>query len=218
MRPGWGWTRAEKNAAFEQCCGGFVASILRRNGLAVQPVGNVRWNMMNRSSGSPRSALTRLRDLTVLLVVIAAFAVSLALIGQLVGLASPWFGLTVMLDFLGIVAFARPLLPLRLPPCLRREREWEISGRLHRLLRVPTFGLLLRRTPLRHLNPLVYLKQYLDPAVVQTQLESAEAAHTMAAVLLVLGPLAASEKNQGSRWLSRETPGFATRLGRPSRC
>ena len=38
---------------------------------------------------------------------------------------------------------------------------------------------------LRHLNPLVYLKQYRDPLIVQAQAESAEAAHLLAAALLL---------------------------------
>jgi hypothetical protein len=129
--------------------------------------------------------MKKLRDIIVLLAVAAAFAISLVLFQGAVGFRSPWFGLMVMLDFLGMVAFARRLLLLRLPDFLRIEGEWEMQGRLYKALRVPAFGALLRRTPLRHLNPLVYLKEYSDPSVVQAQIESAEAAHLLAAALLM---------------------------------
>jgi hypothetical protein len=129
--------------------------------------------------------MKKLRDIIVLLAVGAAFALSLLLFQRAVGLKSPWFGLMVMLDFLGMVAFARPLFLLRLPDFLRTGGEWDMQGRLYKALRVPVFGALLRRTPLRHLNPLVYLKQYPDPVVVQAQIESAEVAHLLAAALLV---------------------------------
>jgi hypothetical protein len=56
---------------------------------------------------------------------------------------------------------------------------------VYKALRVPAFGALLRRTPLRHLNAFVYLKQNPSPSIVRAQLESAEAAHLLAAVLLV---------------------------------
>jgi hypothetical protein len=47
-------------------------------------------------------------------------------------------------------------------------------------------GELLRRTPLRYLQPLVYLKRYPgDPAKVQIQIEGAEAAHFWAAALVI---------------------------------
>ena len=91
-----------------------------------------------------------------------------------------------MFCFLGFVAFARPLFLLRLPRQLRVVRVWEIKSKLYRVLRVPTFGVLLRRTPLRYLHPLVYLSQYPDdPTTVQTQIEGAEAAHFWAAALLI---------------------------------
>jgi Glycosyl-4,4'-diaponeurosporenoate acyltransferase len=130
--------------------------------------------------------MRKLRDVVALLVVAATFAFSLAMIRQLVGFASPWFGLMVMLVFLGLVAFARPLFVLRLPSFLRKVRAWERNGALYKALRVPAFGELLRRTPLRFLNPMVYLSRDHDgPSVVLAQLESAEAAHLVAAALIV---------------------------------
>ncbi|HEY2396451.1 MAG TPA: hypothetical protein VGH81_10805 [Rudaea sp.] len=129
--------------------------------------------------------MKKLRDWLVLLAVAAAFAISLALLRRVVGLTSPWFALMTMFDVLGLVAFARPLFLLKLPGFLQREREWETKGRLYKALGVPAFGVLLRRTPLRYLNPLVYLKRCPDPSIVQGQIESAEAAHLLAATLLV---------------------------------
>jgi hypothetical protein len=129
--------------------------------------------------------MKKLRDYIVLLVVGAAFAFSLVLFRRAVDVTSPWFGLMVMLDFLGLVAFARPMMRLRLPGFLRTTRDSEATGGLYKALHVPAFGALLRRTPLRRLNPLVYLKQIQSPSLVQAQIESAEAAHLIAAVLLV---------------------------------
>jgi hypothetical protein len=78
--------------------------------------------------------MKKLRDIIVLLAVAAAFAISLVLFQGAVGVRSPWFGLMVMLDFLGTVAFARRLLLLRLPDFLRIEGEWEMQGRLYKAL------------------------------------------------------------------------------------
>ena len=69
---------------------------------------------------------------------------------------------------------------------MRTVRAWEMRGRLYRVLGVSAFGELLRRTPLRYLQPLVYLKRYPgDPARVQIQIEGAEAAHFWAAALVI---------------------------------
>jgi hypothetical protein len=117
--------------------------------------------------------------------VAAAFAFSFKLFLSAVGLTSPWLSLMLMADFLGLIAFGRPLFQLRMPEFLRKVRNWETNGGVYQALRVPAFGALLRRTPLRHLNPVVYLIPGSDPLAVQAQIESAEAAHFIAAVLLV---------------------------------
>jgi hypothetical protein len=127
--------------------------------------------------------MKKLRDLIALLAVAAAFTFSLAQFRRVFGLASPWFGLMAMFCLLGLAAFARPLFFLKLPGFLRKEHEWEADGRLYKTLRVRVFGELLRRTPLRYLNPLVYLKRHPDPSIVQAQIESAEAAHLLSAAL-----------------------------------
>ena len=130
--------------------------------------------------------MRKLADIVVLLAVAAAFAVSLVMIRRVVGVESPWFGLMVMLDFLGLVALARRLYLLKMPVFLREARAWETKGDLYRALRVPAFGALLRGTPLRYLNHVVYLHGHPDDApVVMAHLESAEAAHAVAAALLV---------------------------------
>jgi hypothetical protein len=129
--------------------------------------------------------MKKLRDYIVLLLVGAAFAFTLVLLGRAVGVTSPWFGVVVMFDFLGMVALSRSLILLKLPGFLRIEREWEAKGILYKALRVPAFGALLRRTALRHLNPVVYLKQNPNPSIVQAQIESTEAAHLLAAALIV---------------------------------
>jgi hypothetical protein len=129
--------------------------------------------------------MKRVRDLIVLFTVAAAFTIALAQFQRAVGIASPWFGLMVMLDFLGLVAFARPLFILKLPAFLRRNGEWETKGEVYKALRVPFYGAVLRRTPLRCLNTVVYLKRCSDPSLVQAHIESAEAAHLVAAALLV---------------------------------
>ena len=128
--------------------------------------------------------MSKLRDWMVLGVGTAVLTASLTLLQKVVGFASPWFALVLMFDFLGVVALAQPLYLLKLPGFLRRQREWETDGRLYEALGVPTFGALLRRTPLRYLNPLVYLKQCRDPSVLQAHIESAEAAHVLASLLL----------------------------------
>jgi hypothetical protein len=129
--------------------------------------------------------MKRTRDLIVLSVIAAAFVVALAQFSRAFGVGSPWFGLMLMLNFLGLVAFARPLFLLKLPGVLRRNRDWDMNGALYKALRVARFGAALRRTPLRYLNSAVYLTQSRDPALVQAQIESAEAAHVLAAALLV---------------------------------
>ena len=130
--------------------------------------------------------MKRLCDALVLMALAAAFGVSLTSIRRIFGFTSPWFALATMFCFLGLVAFARPFYLLRMPRWLREVRAWEVKGRLYHALGVPAFGELLRRTPLRYLQPLVYLKRYPgDPTKVQTQIEGAEAAHFWAAALVI---------------------------------
>jgi hypothetical protein len=117
--------------------------------------------------------------------VVVGFAVSLDLLGRAVGVTSPWFALVAMFDFLGLARFASPFYRLKLPGTLRKLRPWEVSGKHYPVWGVATFGKLLRRSPLRHLNPVVYLSQQPgDLDAVQRHIESSEAAHLWAAVLV----------------------------------
>ena len=130
--------------------------------------------------------MKRLRDVLILLAIAVAFGVSVNLFRRVFGFESPWFALLVMFCFLGLIAFARPLFLLGLPRWLREVRIWEVRGRFYRVLGVPVFGELLRRPPLRYLQPLVYLRRYPgDPARVLAQIEGAEAAHFWAAALII---------------------------------
>jgi hypothetical protein len=101
-------------------------------------------------------------------------------------LTSPWFVLVSMICFLGWMSTARPLFLPRLPRWLGTVRAWEGRRGLYRMLGVPAFGAMLRRTPLRLLNLDVYLSlSHRDPAGLEAQLEAAEAAHLLDAVLVV---------------------------------
>jgi hypothetical protein len=143
--------------------------------------------------------MKKLRDLIVLLVVAVVFGITLTLFHSAVGVTSPWFSLVVMLDFLGLVAFARPLFLLKMPPFLRQLRAWEVRGRIYKALGVPAFGALLRRTPLHYLNLQVYLSRNPDdPAHVHAQIEAAEAAHVWAAALIVPYMIYACVQNRWS--------------------
>lgn len=120
----------------------------------------------------------------VLAIALAAFAFSLHLVRREIGLASPWFGLLLMFCVLGAFALARPVFVPRMPSPLRAIRGWEPAA--DRLLRVSELGGLLKRPPLRYLNPDVHLKrQQGDARAVNAQVEGAEAAHFWAAWVLV---------------------------------
>jgi hypothetical protein len=91
-----------------------------------------------------------------------------------------------MFYFLGLAKVAEPLFRLRMPGVLRPLRYRELEGHVYRRLRVPEFGRLLRQTPLRFLNSAVYIDgQGRDPVRVLLHVESAEATHFWAALLLL---------------------------------
>lgn len=121
-----------------------------------------------------------------LLAVVLVFGASFALLQRVIGITSPWLVLLLMFYFLGLAKVAEPLFMVRVPSALRRLRPWELKGDMYRWLAVPAFGKLLRRTPLRYLNSAVYRNQSrIDPLKLSLQLESGEAAHFWAAVLLM---------------------------------
>ncbi|MEP7347550.1 MAG: hypothetical protein ABI877_19935 [Gemmatimonadaceae bacterium] len=121
-----------------------------------------------------------------LLAVILVFGASFVLLSNVIGIESPWLVLLLMFYFLGTAKVAEPLFVLRMPSALRPLRRWEREGDVYRRLRVPGFGRLLRRTPLRYLNSTVYIdRERRDPLRIRVQAESAEATHFWAAVLLM---------------------------------
>jgi hypothetical protein len=126
------------------------------------------------------------KHVTVLLATLLAFGVSTYFLRQVIGLASPWMGLLLMLCFLGLARIAEPLYRLKMPDGLRQIRPWELNGGLYRTLRVHEFGALLRDTPLRLLNSSVYVsRNRRDPLSTCRQVEAAEASHLWAALVLV---------------------------------
>lgn len=99
---------------------------------------------------------------------------------------SPWFVWVAMVCFLGLAAVARPVVRIRMPRSLGRIRAWEVEGGFYRILGVPAFGRLLRRTPLRLLNRDVYLGiRGRETAELMAQLKAAEASHFWDAVLVL---------------------------------
>jgi hypothetical protein len=107
-----------------------------------------------------------------------AIVASLALLGQAVGFASPWFGVTASFCVLGLLDLATPFARLRMPRRLRKLRTWEMRGGVYQSLGVPAFGALLRHSPLRLLNRNVYLTRLLrDLTALPARMEQAEAAH-----------------------------------------
>lgn len=128
------------------------------------------------------------RAVLVLIAAAVGFAVSFVMLRQAIGADSPWLCLFLMFCLLGMAKIAEPLFMLRMPGPLRAIRSWERSGTVYRAVGVKAFGRLLRTTPLHYLNPQVYLsRQRADPQDVMRLIESAEASHLWAALLLVPG-------------------------------
>ena len=118
-----------------------------------------------------------------LLTVILVFGASFFMLQRVIGISSPWLPMLLMFYVLGLAKVAEPLFMLGMPGALWKLRPWELKGKVYRWLAVPAFGRLLRRTPLRYLNPDVYLNRS-DPLKLRLHAESSEAAHFWAAVLL----------------------------------
>lgn len=124
------------------------------------------------------------RDLTKLIVVAIFFATCLYLLADVIGFSSPWLGLLMMFNFMGLAKVAEPLVVLRMPRALQAVGPGTLNGRAYRWLGVRGFGDLLRNTPLRYLNNSVYrLGDRQSLARLKRQAESAEATHFWAAVL-----------------------------------
>jgi hypothetical protein len=70
------------------------------------------------------------------------------------------------------------VVPLALPASLRKVSVPELAVLRRRCTGIPLFGLVLRRTPLRHLGGAVYLAKFdNDPARVRHGIQDAEAIH-----------------------------------------
>lgn len=124
------------------------------------------------------------RDLTKLIVVAIFFVACLYMLADTIGFSSPWLGLLMMFNLMGLAKVAEPLFVLRMPRALRTVGPWTLDGRLYRWLGVRGFGDLLRSTPLRYLNHSVYRSSgRRSLAELKRQAESAEATHFWAAVL-----------------------------------
>jgi hypothetical protein len=112
----------------------------------------------------------------------AGIVAGLALWGYAAGPDSPWFATTAGFTLLGLLDLARYFV--RLSPPLGGVRHWERRSALYRFLGVRDFGRLLRRPPLRFLNRHVYRVASHDGKRLLCELEGAEAAHTIAFVLV----------------------------------
>lgn len=128
---------------------------------------------------------SKLLGMVIFMAMVAAFAFALLMLRQVLGVASPWFGLVLMFIATGVVAMVRPIFLPRLPRFLREIRPWEAKGDVYRALGVPGFGTLLRRPPLRSFNTLVYLGNGQEPSMVIRQVEAAEVAHVAAGIVLL---------------------------------
>lgn len=75
---------------------------------------------------------------------------------------------------------------MKAPRPLQNVRYWEVRGDLYRGFGVRAFGVLLRISPLRYLNSAVYLSSRArDLAAVRADIETAEAAHLWAMLLIM---------------------------------
>lgn len=104
------------------------------------------------------------------------------MLAQAIGFASPWLILLLMFYFMALAKLAEPLFVFRLPVALRDIRQWEKSGDIYRWLAIHRFGMILRNSPLRMLNPNVYVDS-MDLRRLHRRIASSEAIHFWAAVL-----------------------------------
>ena len=126
----------------------------------------------------------RSRPVTALIVATLVLGTSMTMFGNHVGANSALFAATATLVTLGWTAFVNDVVAMRLPASVRPIRSWELSW--HRALGVRAFGRFLRNSPLRHLNPTVYLRAAdAEPRSVQERLEVAETVHFWATLFTV---------------------------------
>lgn len=129
---------------------------------------------------------TKTRAVVAFLVATVVLGTSITMFGKFFGASSPLFAATVTMVTLGWTAFANDVVPMRLPNAFRAIRAWELSRFPYRTLGVAAFGRVLRTSPLRHLNPAVYLGQPgADLNFVRAHLEIAEVVHFWATVFTI---------------------------------
>ena len=115
-----------------------------------------------------------------------ALALSIVMLAQVIGYASPWIALLLMFDLMALAKVAEPLFVLRMPATLRRVRRWESTSAVYRQLGVRLFGTVLRNTPFRFLNTGVYMSsEAKDLHRLYRRVASAEATHFWAALLFM---------------------------------
>lgn len=126
-------------------------------------------------------------------ITLAAIIVAvLAAWGRAAGPGSPWFAVTAGFTLLGLLDLARYFV--RLTPPLGPARAWEARSVWYRRFGVRAFGALLRRSPLRSLNRRVYRAAGRSSNRLICELEGAEAAHTIAFLLVGLYAVLAALK------------------------
>ena len=140
----------------------------------------------NNSQASRTLAVPTSRTVIVVLGTALALGLSIVMLAQFVGYASPWIALLVMFDLMAVAKVAEPLFVLRMPAALSTLRRWELSGDLYCQLGVRSFGTMLRKTPLRFLNSGVYLSpEARDLDRLYRRVASSEATHFWAALFFM---------------------------------
>ena len=118
------------------------------------------------------------KNIAVLVMWSAAFAVSLPLLYQQIGGASPVFAFIVTLTPMGLLRYVHPVRSFGTPYCFHRLRDCEHHPEFAKKLGLPAFAWLLRHSPLRLLNSFVYLRRWPGaPARVLKHVLEAEASH-----------------------------------------
>ncbi|MCJ7555982.1 MAG: hypothetical protein MUP90_03590 [Gammaproteobacteria bacterium] len=133
--------------------------------------------------------MTTVQQLRTIMVVVGtalALALSLVMLAQVIGYASPWIALLLMFNLMALAKVAEPLFVLRMPATLTGLRRCELTSGVYRRLGVRVFGTVLRNTPLRFLNTGVYLSsEARDLHSLYRRVASAEATHFWAALLFM---------------------------------
>ncbi len=135
----------------------------------------------NRQPGRHRES--RLTQVAVLLMGTVAFLLATVLFGKVFGPGSVAFAVTATLLVAAWTGVLQTVWRLRLPASVFKVRPKEIALRRSRWTGVRPFGMLLRRTPLRHLGGAVYLSNCGGEArCVLRGLEAAEEVHVWSLV------------------------------------